>query len=155
MNLVGQRFLAIATAVAIATISLFTATNIVDAKPPQSTTEFVIEAKLDGGNAYNPLGNWYEWGRFRATGAVHDNGRAFATYDVDLGLRVMELYGKGGDIDIALWSDDNGERFFTIISATGEHSGLVGITGTVSEYVELNRKGDISIYRTLYGSIGL
>jgi len=153
MNFIRQQFLTIAMAAAIATISLATGTNSVEANPPQSTTEFTIEAKLNSGNIYSPTGNWYSWGKFQATGAIQDNGRAFVAYDVDLGMTVMELTGKDGDMNIALWTDENRERYFTIIEATGEYTGLVGITGSANVYAEVKRNGDIIDYWTLFGSI--
>jgi len=151
MKFSKQRFSIIVMAAAIATISLATETNSVNAEPPPPANQFSIEVKLNSGNPYEP--SWYDRGRFQATGTTKDNGRVFAAFDHVVGMRVMELYGKHGDMDIALWTDENGERLFIIIDATGEHSAFVGVTGTRSYYSELKRNGDVITYSTLNGSI--
>lgn len=127
------------------------ATSATAGKP--ATSDFVIETKLNGGNYYDQGGHWYDYGRFQASGAIHDNGRAYSFFDTVLGIPVIELYGNGGDMVIALWRDENGDRFFTIIEATEAHSGLVGISGSASGYAEVKRNGDITVYHTLTGSI--
>jgi len=119
----------------------------------RTTSDFVIEAKLNGGNYYDQGGHWYDYGRFQASGAIHDSGRAYTFFDTVLGMPVMELYGSGGDMLIAFSSDENGGESFTIIEATGALSELVGISGSVSGYAEVKRNGDITVYYTLTGSI--
>jgi hypothetical protein len=117
-------------------LAIACSTPVATAGKPAATSDFVIEAKMKDGV-------WSDYGRFQASGAIHDSGRARLRFD-----GVLELYGNGGDMVIALWRDENGDRFFTIIEGTESHVGLVGITGTASGYFGVNR-----VYHTLMGSI--
>jgi len=125
---------------------LLTESPSVEARGPQSTTEFTIETDQTSGI-------WYDYGRFRASGAIGDRGQAYTFFDPEIGSAVLELDGNHGDMDLALWSDVNADTFFTVIAATGDYTGLIGITGTRTGYAEYQRKGDIKLYYTLTGSI--
>ena len=134
------------TALCAFLLGIACSTTVATAGKPAATGDFVIEANLKDGV-------WSDYGRFRASGAIHDSGRAYSFFDKVVGMSVLELYGKGGDMVIATWRDENGDRFYMIIEGTEAHAGLVGITGSYSWYSQYKGNGDSTIYHTLTGSI--
>jgi hypothetical protein len=114
-----------------------------DAAKPAPPSDFLIETQQS-------QGPFTASGRFSASGAIRDRGEAWS-FSPDFHL---ELYGKHGDLLIDLWRDADGAEFFTILDATLDYAGLVGISGLAASESKVKRNGDIIVYRTLLGSIG-
>ena len=145
MNLTHETDLGWLGAMATVAAALLVAdSQLADAKGPQSTTEFTIDTNQTSGT-------WFDFGKFNASGAISDRGRARTFYDAELGSSVLELDGNHGDMRIALWSGAEGGTFFTILEGTGAYAEFGGISGSVTGYAEITRKGVIKIYQTLTG----
>jgi hypothetical protein len=115
------------------------------AKGPAPKTEIVIQTRQD-------VGCWAQLGRFKASGAVKDNGSAVTYYGQ---VYEMELFGRRGDMSILI---DDG--LFLISDATGDHVHLIGATGTATAIEDItdgyDRNGDClfgTVQWTLEGSL--
>ncbi len=145
----GPRSIVVAAAAAMVLASvLLVGAQRSDAGKPQPTTEFTIETN-------QTQGMWYDWGRFSASGAFKDNGEALTYFSNQLGLVVMELTGKDGNLDLSLWRDADGSRYFTIIDGSGDYVDLVGISGPALVEWQYKPNGTVKVYHTLTGSVAL